>query len=62
MLIVVDDEVVESNFHGVVRREMERAGVDMPLWGSHTQVLERVGPLGKAWRNSQLLELECAFG
>ena len=62
VLIVFDDELAESNFHGVARREMDRAGVDLPLWVSHTAILERVGPLGKAWRDPDALELECAFG
>ena len=62
VLIVFDDELAESNFHGVARREMDRFGVDLPLWVSHTAILERVGPLGKAWRDPDALELECAFG
>ena len=32
VLIVFDNELAESNFHGVARREMDRAEVDAPLW------------------------------
>ena len=61
MLVVFDNEIAESNFHGVARREMDRAGVDVPLWVSHTEILERVGPLGKAWRDPDVLDLNYAF-
>ena len=61
VLIVFDDYLVESNFHWVARREMERAIVDVPLWVFHTEILERVGPLGKAWRNPDVLEPTYAF-
>ena len=61
VLVVFDDELAESNFHGVARQEMDRAGVDVPLWVSHTAILERVGPLGKAWRSPDELELSYAF-
>ena len=59
VLIVLDDDLVESNFHGVARREMERANVDVPLF--HTKILGQVGPLGKAWRNPHVLEASYAF-
>ena len=61
VLVAFDNELAESNFHGVARREMDRAGVDVPLWVSHTEMLERVGPLGKAWRDPDALELSYAF-
>jgi len=61
VLVVFDDELAESNFHGVARREMDRTGVDVPLWVSHKDILERVGPLGKAWRDPDQLETVCAF-
>jgi len=61
VLVVLDDELAESNFHGVARREMDRTGVDVPLWVSHKDILERVGPLGKAWRDPDQLETVCAF-
>ena len=61
VLVVFDNELAESNFHGVARREMDRAGVDLPLWVSHADMLERAGPLGKAWRDPDVLELTCPF-
>ena len=62
VLIVFDDALVEANFLGVVRREMERTGVEVPLWVSHREMVEDVGPLGKAWRNPDVLEPADAFG
>ena len=61
VLIVFDDDLAESNFHGVARREMDRAGVDVPLWVSHAAILESVGPLGTAWRDPDVLDLNYAF-
>ena len=56
VLVVFDDFLAEGNFLGVARNEMERAGVDLPLWVSHTRLLEEMGPLGKAWRSPEMLE------
>ena len=61
MLVVFDDYLDEGNFLGVARREMERAGVDVPLWVSYRELLEGVGPLGLAWRSPDVLEPSCAF-
>ena len=61
VLVVFDDELAESNFHGVARREMDRTGAEVPLWVSHAELLERAGPLGKAWRSPDALEPTCLF-
>ena len=61
VLVVFDDFIAEGNFLGVARAEMERASVDLPLWVSHTELLEKVGPLGQAWRSPDVLEAKCAF-
>ncbi len=61
VLVVFDDYLAEGNFLGVARREMERAGVDVPLWISHTGLLEKEGPLGQAWRSPDVLRPVCAF-
>ena len=61
VLVVFDDFLAEGNFLGVARGEMERARVDVPLRISHAGLLEQVGPLGKAWRNPDVLEPSCAF-
>ena len=55
-LIVFDDHLVEANFLGVARREMKRTGVELPLWVSHKEKIENLGPLGRSWRNPDFLE------
>ena len=62
VLVVFDDFLAEGNFLGVARREMERARVDVPLWVSYRELLEKVGPLGRVWRNPDDLEPSFAFG
>ena len=61
VLIVFDDPLAEANFLGVARREMEHSGVSLPLWVSHRERLEKMGPLGKAWRNPDVMEPSHAF-
>ena len=61
VLIVFDDVLVESRFLGVARKEMARTRIDLPLWVSHREVLDREGPLGKAWRSPEVLEATFAF-
>ena len=61
MLVVFDDASAEANFLGVARREMERTGVNVPLGVSYRRMLEKVGPLGLAWRSPEVLEPTCAF-
>ena len=61
VLVVFDDSLAEANFLGVARREMERTGVNVPLWVSYRGMLEKVGPLGAAWRSPEVLEPTCAF-
>ena len=61
VLIVFDDVLVESRFLGVARKEMARTRIDLPLWVSHREVLEREGPLGMAWRSPEVLEATYAF-
>ena len=62
VLIVFDDPLAEANFLGVARREMEHSGVSLPLWVSHRERLEKMGPLGKAWRNPDVMEPRHALG
>ena len=61
VLVVFDDYLAEGNFLGVARDEMQRARVDVPLWVSYRELLEKVGPLGKAWRNPDHLEYSLVF-
>ncbi len=50
VLVVFEDELAAHYFLRVARREMDRAGVNVPLRVSHGALLEREGPLGAAWR------------
>ena len=61
VLVVFDDFLAEGNFLGVARDEMERARVDVPLWVSYRELLEKVGPLGQAWRSPEVLEPRSPF-
>ena len=45
-----EDEIAQTHFLRVVRDEMTRSGVAVPLQVSHRTLLEKVGPLGRAWR------------
>ena len=50
VLIVFHDELAATHFLRVAREETNRAGVEVPLLVSHKDLLEREGPLGRAWR------------
>ncbi len=62
VLVVFDDFLAEGNFLGVARREMEHSKVQVPLWVSYQELLEEVGPLGKAWRSPDILVPAGVFG
>ena len=62
VLIVFDDPLTEANFLGLARGEMERAKVRLPLWVSHREAIENMGPLGKAWRSPDMMEPVSIFG
>ena len=49
VLVVFDDELAASHFLRVARKEMERAGVEVPLSVSDKSTLGRLGPLGPNW-------------
>ena len=51
VLIVFDDDIAATNFLRVARDEMDRAGASLPLWVSHSAVIDVLGPLGRAWRS-----------
>ncbi len=50
VLVVFEDEIAQTHFLRVARDEMGRTGVSVPLQVSHRSLLERVRPLGRAWR------------
>ena len=51
VLVVFEEEIVLTHFLRVARDEMARTGVSVPLGVSHRSLLEKVGPLGRAWRS-----------
>ena len=61
VLVVFDDGLVATHFLRVAREEMDRAKVTVPLWVSHRSLLERAGPLGRAWRTTDGSESTYAF-
>ena len=61
VLVVFEDDIAHTHFLRVASEEMERAGVHIPLKVSHRSLLERVGPLGRAWRSSEGAEPGYAF-
>ena len=50
VLIVFDDDIAATNFLRVAKDEMDRGGVGVPLWVSHSAVIDALGPLGRVWR------------
>ncbi len=50
VLVVLGDDVAATHFLRVAGEEMGRARVEVPLLVSHESLLEREGPLGRAWR------------
>ena len=60
-VLVVFDDLAAGHFLRVADREMRRAGVKVPLWMSHKAALEKLGPLGAAWRKPGSFRPECAF-
>ncbi len=50
VLVVFPDELTTSHFLRVAGGGMDSAGVEVPLMVSHWELVERKGPLGRAWR------------
>lgn len=61
VLVVFDDDIAQTHFLRVAQEEMARAGVNVPLLVSHRGLLEREGPLGRAWLTPGVLEPAQAF-
>ena len=49
VLVVFDGDIPATHFLALAEREMVRAGVEIPLWVSHREAIESLGPLGRAW-------------
>ena len=56
VLVVFHAGLAAARFLRAARDETARAGVTLPLWVSHGSILERVGPLGRAWRTTDEYE------
>ena len=50
VLIVLADDIAQTHFLRLAQEEMQAAGVNVPLWVSHGESIEQLGPLGPAWR------------
>ena len=50
VLVVFDDDIAQTHFLRVAREEMQAKRVEVPLWVSHREAIEQMGPLGRAWR------------
>ena len=61
VLVVFDDDLTQTHFLRVAQGEMARTRLWVPLWVSHRSLLERVGPLGAAWRTPEGWEPVYAF-
>ena len=51
VLIVFDDDIAATHFLRVARERMQASRVAVPLWVSHREAVETLGPLGRAWRS-----------
>ena len=49
VLVVFDGDIAATHFLALAEREMKRAGVKVPLWVSHREAIDALGPLGRAW-------------
>ena len=49
VLVVFHDDLAATHFLRIAGEETARAGVEFPLLVSHRQLVEREGPLGRAW-------------
>ena len=50
VLVVFDGDIPATHFLALAEREMARAGVRVPLWVSHREAVESLGPLGRGWQ------------
>ena len=61
VLVVFDDDIAQTHFLRIAQDEMARAGVEVPLLVSHRALMEREGPLGRAWLTPGVPEPALAF-
>ena len=51
VLVVFEDDIAQTHFLRLAREEMQAHGVNVPLWVSHREAIEQLGPLGQSWRS-----------
>ncbi len=51
VLVVLEDDIAQTHFLRLSREEMQAHRVNVPLWVSHRDAIEQLGPLGQAWRS-----------
>ena len=61
VLVVFHDDLAATHFLRIAREETARAGVEVPLLVSHRELVEREGPLGRAWYAPEVSEPGRAF-
>ena len=49
VLVVFDNDIAQTHFLRVAQEQMDRLGTAFPLLVSHRGLVEREGPLGRAW-------------
>ena len=49
VLVVFDGDIAATHFLALAEREMARAGAKVPLWVSHREAIDALGPMGRAW-------------
>ena len=59
VLVVFDDPIAPTHFLEVALRETARVRVELPLLASHRELVEREGPLGRAWRRRAATSSRC---
>ena len=62
VLVVFKEELAAGHFLRVARREMGRAGMEVPFRVSHRSAQQGVGPLGPAWRSTDTVQQAHAVG
>ncbi len=61
LLLVFEQDLLASRFKAVARAEMDRAGVQIPLFVSDRQRIESAGPLGSIWLGTSGWQRRHAF-
>ena len=49
VLVIFDEDIAQTHFLSVAQEELDRLRTAVPLLASHRALVEREGPLGRAW-------------